>query len=105
MPRPLSGACCRTSHAKTLHRSPIILDKTAWGCKALGVARQLRGRLGKVDHGHVALSCGYVSRQGHTLVDQRLSLPTAWTQEKARLRNAAGPKEQQGYRTRHPLAL
>jgi len=86
----------------------LVCDPSAFpksGRESVGVARQWGGRLGKVDHGHVALSLGYVSRQGHTLVDQRLSLPTAWTQEKARLRNAAGPKEPQGYRTRHPLAL
>src|SRR5712691_2486791 len=34
MPKPLSAACGRTWHAKTSHRSPIMLGKTAWGCKA-----------------------------------------------------------------------
>jgi len=39
------------------------------------VARQWCGRLGKVDNCQVALYLGYVSAQGHTLVDLRLYLP------------------------------
>ena len=41
------------------------------GRESVGVARQWGGRLGKVANGQVALSLGDVSRQGHTLVDQR----------------------------------
>jgi SRSO17 transposase len=59
--------------------------------ESVGVARQGGGRLGKVDHCQVALSLGYVSRKGHTLVDTRLSLPQAWTKDKARLDKAGGP--------------
>ena len=62
------------------------------GRESVGVARPWGGRLGKVDNGQVALSWGYVSRKGHPLVDTRLSLPTAWTKEQARLDKAAGPK-------------
>jgi SRSO17 transposase len=86
----------------------LVFDPSAFpksGRESVGVARQWCGRLGKVDNCQVALYLGYVSRKGHTLVDQRLYLPKAWTQEKARLRKAAVPKEQQGYRTRHQLAL
>jgi SRSO17 transposase len=48
---------------------------------------------------------GYVSRKGHTLVDQRLFLPKAWTKDKARLDKAGVPKAYRAYRTRHQLAL
>jgi SRSO17 transposase len=48
---------------------------------------------------------GYVSRKGHTLVDQRLFLPKAWTKDKARLDKAGVPKASRAYRTRHQLAL
>ena len=41
------------------------------GRESVGVARQWCGRLGKVDTCQVALSLGYVSSQGHTLVDTR----------------------------------
>ena len=39
------------------------------GRESVGVARQWCGRLGKVDTCQVAISLGYVSRKGHTLVD------------------------------------
>ena len=75
------------------------------GTASVGVARQWCGRLGTVDHGPVALSVGDVSAQGHTLVDMRLSLPTAWTTEQARLQKAGGPTDRRGSRTRHQVAL
>jgi hypothetical protein len=37
------------------------------------------------------MSLGYVSSKGHPLVDQRLFLPQAWTQDKARLDKAGVP--------------
>src|SRR6266702_312999 len=75
------------------------------GRESVGVARPWGGRLGKVENCHVAISVGYVSRQGHTLVATRLSLPKAWTKEKARLEKAGVPQASRASRTRHPLAL
>ena len=75
------------------------------GRESVGVARQWCGRLGKVDHCQVAISVGYVSRKGHTLVDTRLYLPKAWTKETARLDKAGVPKASRASRTRHQLAL
>ena len=46
-----------------------------------------------------------MSRQGHTLVDLRLSRPKAWTQEKARVDKAGVPTASRAYRTRHQLVL
>ena len=86
----------------------LVCDPSAFptsGRESGGVARQWCGRLGTVDTGHVAISLGYVSRKGHALVDLRLSLPQAWTQEKARWDKAGGPKAHRGYRTRHQLAV
>ena len=82
---------------------PAGLPKS--GRESVGVARQWCGRLGTVDHCQVARSLGDVSAKGHTLVDMRLSLPTAWTQEKPRLDKAGVPPAQRGSRTRHQLAL
>jgi SRSO17 transposase len=82
----------------------LVFDPSAFptsGRESVGVARQWCGRLGKVDNGQVAISVGYVSRKGPTLVDLRLSLPKAWTQEKARLDKAGVPTVHRGYRTRH----
>ncbi len=53
----------------------------------------------------MALYLGYVSAQGHTLVDMRLYLPKEWIQDKARLDKAGVPTARRGYRTRHQLAL
>jgi len=75
------------------------------GRESVGVARQWCGRLGKVDNCQVALSLGYVSSKGHSLVDTRLSLPTEWTKDKARLDKAGVPQACRAYRTRHQLAL
>jgi len=86
----------------------FVFDPSAFpnsGRESVGVARQWCGRLGNVDTCHVAISLGYVSRKGHTLVDLRLYLPNAWTQEKARLQKAGVPKARRGDRTRHQWAL
>ena len=86
----------------------LVFDPSAFpksGRESVGVARQWCGRLGKVDNCQVAIYLGYVSAQGHTLVDLRLYLPKAWTQDKARLHKAGVPKAHRGYRTRHQLAL
>jgi SRSO17 transposase len=66
------------------------------GTESVGVARQWCGRLGKVDHCQVALSWGYVSGAGHTLVALRLYLPKAWTPDKARRATAGGPNAHRG---------
>jgi SRSO17 transposase len=86
----------------------LVFDPSAFpksGTESVGVARQWCGRLGKVDNCQVALYLGYVSGQGHTLVDMRLYLPKEWTQDKGRLEKAGVPHEHRGYRTRHQLAL
>jgi SRSO17 transposase len=74
------------------------------GCASVGVARQWCGRLGQVDNGQVAMDLGYVSRQGHTLVATRLSLPQAWTKDQARRDQAGVPHGSRGSRPRHQLA-
>src|SRR5229473_127741 len=86
----------------------LVFDPSAFpksGRESVGVARQWCGRLGKVDNCQVAIYLGYVSRKGHTLVDLRLYLPKAWTQDNARLDKAGVPTTHKGYRTRHQLAL
>ena len=83
----------------------IPRDLPSAGCESVGVARQWCGRLGKVDNCQGAIYLGYVSRKGHTLVDQRLFLPKAWTKDTARLDKAGVPQASRAYRTRHQLAL
>jgi SRSO17 transposase len=86
----------------------LVFDPSGFaksGRESVGVARQWCGRLGKVDNCQVAIYLGYVSRKGHTLVDQRLFLPKDWTKETARLDKAGVPKASRAYHTRHQLAL
>ena len=86
----------------------LVFDPSGFaksGRESVGVARQWCGRLGKVDNCQVAMYLGYVSRKGHTLVDQRLFLPKEWTKDKVRLDKAGVPKAYRAYRTRHQLAL
>jgi DDE superfamily endonuclease len=74
------------------------------GGESGGVARPWWGRLGTVDHCPVAIDLGYVSRQGHTVVDTRLDRPQAWPKHQARLDTAGVPHGSRGYRPRHQLA-
>lgn len=86
----------------------LVFDPSAFvksGAESVGVARQWCGRLGKIDNCQVAVYLGYVSGEEHTLVDMRLYLPKAWTQDKARLDKAGVPHDRRGYRSRHQLAL
>ena len=86
----------------------LVFDPSGFptsGSESVGVARQWCGRLGKVDNCQVAVSLGYVSGQGHTLVDMRLYLPKEWTNDKARLDKAHVPTDRRGYRSRPQLAL
>lgn len=86
----------------------LVLDPSAFpksGTDAVGVARQWCGGLGTVDTCQVAVSLGYVSGEGHTLVDMRLYLPKTWTQDHTRLDKAGVPTDRRGYRSRHQLAL
>jgi SRSO17 transposase len=86
----------------------LVFDPSSFpksGTASVGVARQWCGRLGKVDNCQVAVSLGYVSGAGHTLVDMRLYLPKAWTTATARLDNAGVPHAHRGYRSRHQVAL
>lgn len=86
----------------------LVFDPSGFpksGTESVGVARQWGGRLGKVDNCQVAVYLGYVSGEGHTLVDMRLYLPKAWTTDKARLDKAGVPTAHRGSRSRHQLAL
>lgn len=85
----------------------LVFDPSAFpksGKESVGVARQWCGRLGKVDNCQVAVYLGYVSAEEHALVDLRLFMPKAWTQDRQRREKAGVPQEVR-YRTRHQLCL
>jgi SRSO17 transposase len=85
----------------------LVFDPSAFpksGQESVGVARQWCGRLGKVDNCQVAVYLGYVSQQGHALVDTRLYLPKEWAKDKSRRQKTGVPKHVR-YRTRHQLCF
>jgi SRSO17 transposase len=85
----------------------IVIDPSAFpkqGNRSVGVARQWCGRLGKVDNCQVAIYMGYVSRQGHALVNTRLYLPEEWARDRIRRKAAGVPKEVR-FQTRHEQSL
>lgn len=86
----------------------LVFDPSAFpksGRQSAGVARQWCGRLGKVDNCQVGVFMGYVSSEGHALVDGDLYLPKEWTNDKARMEDSGIPKDKQRYRTRHKMCL
>jgi SRSO17 transposase len=85
----------------------LVFDPSAFvkqGKKSAGVQRQWCGRLGKVENCQVGVYLGYVSHQGHALVDYRLYLPKEWTKDKKRMTEAGVPRDVR-FATRHELAL
>jgi SRSO17 transposase len=72
----------------------FVVDDTGFakqGTKSVGVARQYRGTLGKVGNCQIGVFLAYASARGHALVDTRLYLPEAWTDDPARCRAAGVP--------------
>jgi SRSO17 transposase len=85
----------------------LVFDPSAFvkqGHKSVGVQRQWCGRLGKLENCQVGVFLGYVSHQGHALVDYRLYLPREWTKDRKRCNEAGVPREVR-FATRHELAL
>lgn len=85
----------------------LVIDPSTFpkkGEHSVGVARQWCGRLGKVDNCQKGIFLGYVTNQGHTLVDERLYLPKEWTKDKARREECHVPAAEK-YKSAHELAL
>jgi SRSO17 transposase len=105
---PLLGElCCQVADTLGQPDGVLVFDPSGFakkGDKSVGVARQWCGRLGKVDNCQVGVFLGYVSHQGHCLVDYRLYLPREWTNDKKRCAEAGVPRDVR-FATRHELAL
>jgi len=85
----------------------LVFDPSAFkkqGKDSVGVARQWCGRLGKIDNCQVGVYLGYVSRQEHALVDERLYLNKEWAKDRQRRKKCGVPREIR-FRTRHALCL
>ena len=86
----------------------LILDESGHrkrGKKSVGVARQYLGSIGKVDNGQVAVFAAISQGDDVGMVDTRLYLPKAWTEDKIRCNKAGVPIEEQEYRSKPSLAL
>jgi SRSO17 transposase len=85
----------------------FVVDETGFakqGTKSVGVARQYSGTLGKVGTCQIGVFLGYASSRGHALIDARLYLPEAWTDDPDRCR-AAGVPDEVGFATKPVQAL
>jgi SRSO17 transposase len=85
----------------------LVLDGSSFpkkGTNSVGVARQWCGRLGKLENCQVGVFLGYVSNEGHSLVDERLYLPKEWTKDKKR-RTLCHVPESVKFKTVHELSL
>jgi SRSO17 transposase len=74
----------------------LVVDETGFlkkGTHSVGVSRQYSGTAGRIENCQVGVFLGYASRYGHTLIDRRLYLPKAWTDERERCRKARVPDE------------
>jgi SRSO17 transposase len=75
--------------------SCLLIDESSFqkkGEKSVGVARQWCGRLGKVENCQVAVFAALTQGPSSTLIDTRLYLPKAWTDDPKRCRAAGVPK-------------
>jgi SRSO17 transposase len=75
------------------------------GKLSAGVARQYCNSLGKVAGCQVGVFLAHVGPKGRALVDKRLYLPEAWTNDPARCDAAGIPLEAQRYKSKTELAL
>ena len=72
----------------------LVVDETddvKKGTSTVGVARQYSGTAGRIENCQVAVYLAYTTPQAHALIDQRLYLPRAWTDDPARLQKAGVP--------------
>jgi SRSO17 transposase len=69
----------------------LVIDETGFlkqGKSSCGVHRQYTGTAGKITNCQIGVFAAYVAGKGHAFIDRQLYLPTAWTEQPARL--AAG---------------
>jgi SRSO17 transposase len=74
----------------------LIVDETGFikkGTKSVGVARQYTGTAGKRENCQIGVFLGYASSKGRAFLDRELYLPTEWTDDAERRREAGVPAE------------
>jgi SRSO17 transposase len=84
-----------------------VIDDTGFlkqGSHSVGVQRQYTGSAGKVANCQVGVSLSLVTRSDHLPIDFELYLPTSWTEDAARRREARIPDDVV-FKTKPELAL
>jgi SRSO17 transposase len=81
----------------------VSFPKQGW--HSVGVQRQYCGALGKKANCQVAVSCHYVSPNGHYPLDLRLYLPEGWLGDETRLEAAGVPPAERRALTKPQIAL
>lgn len=69
----------------------LIVDDTGFlkkGTRSAGVQRQYSGTAGRTEDCQVGVFLAYAAERGRTLIDRRLYLPTSWTDDRERCRQA-----------------
>ena len=72
----------------------LIIDETGFlkkGRKSAGVSRQYSGTAGRIENCQIGVFLAYRSQHGHVLIDRELYLPTSWTEDGQRCREAGVP--------------
>jgi SRSO17 transposase len=85
----------------------LIPDETGFlkkGRHSVGVQRQYSGTAGRIENSQVAVFLSYASSRGRALIDRRIYLPAAWTDDPDRCA-AAGIPSQVQFATKPQLAL
>lgn len=74
----------------------LVVDETGFlkkGVHSVGVARQYSGTAGRIENCQIGVFVSYASRCGHALLDRRLYLPKAWSEDAERRRKASVPAD------------
>jgi SRSO17 transposase len=88
--------------------SALLIDESGVpkkGTQSVGVGRQWCGQLGKVENCQVGVFAALSRGTNVTLIDERLFLPEAWTNDPARCQAAGIPVAQRGFQRKTDLAL
>jgi len=84
----------------------LVVDETGFvkkGEHSAGVARQYSGAAGRIENSQIGVFLAYASRFGQALIDRKLYLPEAWTQDAKRRAKAHIPEEV-GFATKIEIA-
>src|SRR5882672_5619726 len=108
--RDVRREAARYALAAMTDREPIeawIVDDTGFlkqGNHSVGVQRQYTGSAGKITNCQVAVSLSVATRTEHLPIDFELYLPSSWTEDLARRREARIP-DTVAFKTKPELAL